>query len=84
MDSSTPTSPRWPRGTGRGNKRTTVQGDRADIYISMQDLTGDRIDETMDLFDSYQINRPFDSSGACRLAGYDAQQKAAAFLPAGT
>lgn len=50
----------------------------------MQDLTGDRIDETMDLFDSYQINRPFDSSGACRLAGYDAQQKAAAFLPAGT
>lgn len=57
-----------------------VQGDRADIYISMQDLTGDRIDETVDLFDSYQINRPFDSSATCRLVSYDAQQKAATFL----
>lgn len=58
----------------------TVQGDHADIYISMQDMTGDRIDETVDLFDSYQINRPFDSSGTCRPVGYDAQQKAATFL----
>lgn len=57
-----------------------VQGNRADIYISMQDLTGDRIDETVDLFDSYRINRPFDSSATCRLVSYDAQQKAAAFL----
>lgn len=57
-----------------------VQGDRADVYISMQDLTGDRIDETVDLFDSYQINRPFDGRATCRLVGYDAQQKAATFL----
>lgn len=57
-----------------------VQGNRADIYISMQDLTGERIDETVDLFDSYQINRPFDSSATCRLVSYDAQQKAATFL----
>lgn len=57
-----------------------VQGDRADIYISMQDLTGDRIDETVDLFDSYQINRPFDSIATCRLVTYDEQQKAATFL----
>lgn len=57
-----------------------VQGDRADIYISMQDLTGDRINGTMDLFDSYHINRPFDSSATCQLVGYDAEQKAATFL----
>lgn len=57
-----------------------VQGNRADIYISMRDLTGDRIDETVDLFDSYQINRPFDGSGTCRLVSYDAQQKSATFL----
>lgn len=57
-----------------------VQGNRADIYISMQDLTGGRIDETVDLFDSYQINRPFDSSATCQLVSYDAQQKAATFL----
>ena len=58
----------------------SVQDDHADIYISMQDLTGDRIDATMDLFDSYQINRPFGSSATCRLLGYDAQQKAVSFL----
>lgn len=57
-----------------------VQGNRADIYISMQDLTGDRIDETVDLFDSYQINRSFDSSATCQLASYDAQRKEATFL----
>lgn len=58
----------------------SVQGDRADIYISMRDLTGDRIDETVDLFDSYRINQPFDSSATCRLVSYDAQQKEATFL----
>lgn len=58
----------------------SVLGDRADIYISMRDLTGDRIDETVDLFDSYRINQPFDSSATCRLVSYDAQQKEATFL----
>ena len=57
-----------------------VQGDRADIYISMQDLTGDRIDGTTDLFDSYHINRPFDSSATCQLVSYDTEQKVATFL----
>lgn len=57
-----------------------VQGDRADIYISMQDLTGDRIDGTVDLFDSYRINRSFDGSATCRLARYDARRKEATFL----
>lgn len=57
-----------------------VQGNRADIYISIQDLTGDRIDETVDLFDSYQINRSFDGSATCQLASYDAQRKEATFL----
>ena len=58
----------------------SVQEDHADIYISMQDLTGDRIDGTTDLYDSYHINRPFDSSAGCQLVSYDAEQKAATFL----
>lgn len=58
----------------------SVQGDHADIYISMQDLTGDRIDRTTDLFDSYHINQPFDSSATCQLVNYDAKQKATTFL----
>lgn len=57
-----------------------VHEDSADIYISMQDLTGDRIDGTTDLFDSYSINRSFSSSAICQLVSYDAAQKTATFL----
>ena len=46
----------------------------------MQDLTGDRIDGTTDLYDSYSINRPFDSSASCQRVGYDEKTKTATFL----
>ncbi len=52
----------------------------AKIYITMQDLTGDRIDGTTDLYDSYSINRPFDSSATCQRVGYDEKTKTATFL----
>jgi hypothetical protein len=52
----------------------------AQIYITMQDLIGKRIDETTDLYDSYSINRPFDSSATCQLARYDETTKTATFL----
>ena len=52
----------------------------AEIYITMQDLTGDRIDGTTDLYDSYSINRPFDSSASCQRVGYDEKSKTATFL----
>ncbi|MDF2879266.1 MAG: hypothetical protein K0S30_2362 [Clostridia bacterium] len=52
----------------------------AEIYITMQDLTKQRIDETTDLFDSYSINRPFDSSARCERVGYDENTKIATFL----
>ena len=52
----------------------------AEIYITMQDLTGDRIDGTTDLYDSYSINRPFDSSASCQRVGYDEKTKTATFL----
>ncbi len=52
----------------------------ADIYITMQDLTGDRIDGTTDLYDSYSINRPFDSAASCQRVGYDEKTKTATFL----
>ncbi len=57
-----------------------IHGNKAEIYITIQDLTSDRIDGTTDLFDSYDIHRAFSSSASCRLAGYDAQTKTAAFL----
>ena len=57
-----------------------IRGNTADIYITMQDLTGNRIDGTTDLNDSYSINRPFSSSASCQRVGYDKKTRTATFL----
>lgn len=57
-----------------------IHGDTAEIYIAMQDLTGDRIDQTIDLFDSCNINTPFDNVGHCETVSYDEKTKTATFL----
>lgn len=58
----------------------SVEGDQAEIYISMQDLAKDRIDETIDLFDSESIHVGADLMGTCSLIDYDADNRKAAFL----
>ncbi len=57
-----------------------INGDKAEIYISMQDMTGERIDVTTDLFDSYSINRPFYSSATCERISYDEESNTATFM----
>lgn len=57
-----------------------TEGNSTNLYITLRDLTGNRIDETIDLFDSYHINTPFDSSGTCTLAEYDSETQTAVFL----
>lgn len=57
-----------------------IEGDTARIYISMQDLEGERIDETTDLFDSYSIQRSFDSVGSCRRVSFEEETGKATFL----
>ncbi len=57
-----------------------VEGSDAKIFISVQDLDGDRIDETTDLFDSFSINTPFDCSSSCENISYDTETKTATFL----
>lgn len=58
-----------------------VYENEAAIYISLQDMTDqNRIDETTDLFDSYHINRSFDSSASCRRASFDEETGIATFL----
>lgn len=57
-----------------------IDGNTAKVYLSLRDLEGDRVDETIDLYDSYSIRRPFDSSAHCELAGFDAETKTAIFL----
>ena len=57
-----------------------VKGNSAAIYISMEDLTGDRIDSTIDLFDSYSINRPFSGVSGCTLEEFDEETGKAVFF----
>lgn len=59
---------------------TSIHDNVAEIYVTMQDLTGDRIDGTTDLFDSYDIHRPYDSAATCGLVGYEEETKTATFL----
>lgn len=57
-----------------------IHGDTAEIYISLQDTGSNRIDETTDLFDSYEIRTPFDSKGYCEDVSYDPKTKTKTFL----
>ncbi|MBR3952746.1 MAG: DUF4179 domain-containing protein [Oscillospiraceae bacterium] len=56
------------------------EGKKAYIYISMEDLEGNRIDETIDLYDSVILNLPHGFSGSCTKIGYDESSRKATFL----
>ncbi len=58
----------------------SIRGDTAQVYLTLRDLTGDRVDGTVDLFDSYRINRPFDSTGRCEFVAYDDETGTATLL----
>lgn len=57
-----------------------IHGNEAEVYISMQDLTGEHIDDTIDLFDSYSINRPFSSQASCNKISYNPDTCTATFF----
>lgn len=58
-----------------------IRNDTAQIYITLKDLKGNRVDETTDLNDSYNINRAFDCTiSHCENIGYDKESKKATFL----
>ena len=58
-----------------------IKGDTVQVYITLKDLRDDRIDETTDLNDSYDINKAFDCTiGHCENVGYDEKTKKATFL----
>lgn len=56
-----------------------VEGDSADILVSVQDLTGDRLDGTTDLFDSYYIDTPGGASAGCHHIEYDEETRTNTF-----
>lgn len=57
-----------------------IHDDSAEIYIAITDLIGGRIDETIDLFDSYDINTIFDTEAYCEKVSYNADTSTATFL----
>ena len=58
-----------------------VYKNEAAIYISLQDMTDqNRIDKSTDLFDSYHINRDFDSTATCSMVSFDEETGIATFL----
>ena len=58
----------------------SIQDNCAYVYISMQDLEGMRMDESIDLFDSYSIHTNADQIGGCTLVDFDAGTRKATFL----
>lgn len=54
-----------------------VEGSTAQAYIT---LSGDAVDETTDLFDSWNFHLPFDQTGHCARVGYDETTHTATFL----
>lgn len=59
-----------------------VDEDEIRAYITLQDMEGDRIDETTDLFDSFSINTPFPGygSGGYSPVDFDEETGIATFL----
>ncbi|MCM1539847.1 MAG: hypothetical protein NC121_01150 [Blautia sp.] len=59
----------------------SIQGNEAQVYITLQDLVGDRIDATTDLYDSYNIWTNADSSiGHCEKVGFDEETGIVTYL----
>ena len=54
-----------------------VEGDTAQAYIT---LTGSTVDETTDLYDSYNFHLPFDQIGHCQRVDYDPTTQTVTFL----
>lgn len=54
-----------------------VEGSTAQAYIT---LSGEAVDETTDLYDSYSFHLPFDQASRCERAAYDEATHTATFL----
>lgn len=57
-----------------------IHGDTAEVMICFKDLEGNRIDETVDLFDSYVIRNSSDCVCSCEFLNYEEKTGVATFL----
>lgn len=58
----------------------SIQDDTAQVYLTIQDLTGEHTDGPVDLNDSYAIRTPFDCVATCSRVGYDEISRTSTFL----
>lgn len=63
-----------------GVESAYIHGSTAEAMITVRDLEGDRLDDSLDLYDSYDIRIGFDCTGHCEQMGYDPATKTATFL----
>ena len=56
-----------------------VHEETAEAVISVCDTTQNRLDDSLDLYDSYEFHTGFDSTGTCKQIGYDEATKTAYF-----
>lgn len=70
--------------TDSGIEMTVVsakcEGSRAEIYLTMRDLTGECEYGDWDLFDSERLNIWKDMNGCCKFSDYDEETKTARFV----
>ncbi len=57
-----------------------ISGREAQIYVTVTDLEGGRLDDTVDLFDSYSIDLPGHSGAYCQKVRYDEETNSTTFL----
>ena len=56
-----------------------LEGESAQICVALKDVEGERLDKTVDLFDSYDIRSPYDSSAHCERLSWDEDTQTAYF-----
>ncbi len=57
-----------------------VHDNVAEICITMEDLTGNRIDESLDIGERYSIHQPYSVTGGCRLLNFDEETGVATLM----
>ena len=57
-----------------------AQDDNAQIYFTLQDLTGDRLSQDADLFESYSIHASWSMEADCDCVDYEPGTRTATFL----
>ena len=68
------------QGIRMGVEAVHIDENKADVLISFQDMTGNRLNRMIDLTEGYSIHTTADQVGECTLVGFDEKTDSATFL----